>query len=401
MIFNKLLKSEGAKQVGNSVLAIVAGLIVGFIVLLVAAPDEAFRGFGFILKGGFSGGMEGVGDTFYYAAPIMLSGLSVAFAFKTGLFNIGATGQFTFGMYFALYSAKHFLGVIPDSLLWIVCLFAGILGGALWGAIPGLLKALCNVHEVITSIMTNYIAMYLVNMFIKNDILMFDAIRQRTTLVAPSAMVPTLGMENIFSGVSKSNINISIFIAIAVGVLLYFVLYKTKFGFELRSVGSNINASKYAGINEKKSIIYSMVIAGAIAGLAGAVFILAPRTYEPVNSLLPYGFTGIPVALLAASHPLGTIITALFVSHLDRGGFYIQLTSFKPEIIEIITGVILYFSAFSAIVGRNARKLINKILHMRKKTVKETNSKIVTEVPLQIEITEKTDTENDTTKEDK
>ncbi|MBP7908312.1 MAG: ABC transporter permease, partial [Proteocatella sp.] len=152
----------------SSFSAILIGLLFGFLILLISHPSQALPGFMTILLGGFTGGAKGLGDVLYFATPLILTGLSVGFAFKTGLFNIGAPGQFVLGSYFAVYVGIKFTS-IPPSIHWIVALAAGIAGGALWGAIPGLLKAYRNVHEVIASIMMNYIGIYLVNMLVKND----------------------------------------------------------------------------------------------------------------------------------------------------------------------------------------------------------------------------------------
>lgn len=344
--------NKGKKKINlegplSSVFAIIIGLIVGFIVLLICNPQQALPGFATILTGAFTHGLKGVGQVFYYATPIILTGLSVGFAFKTGLFNIGASGQFILGAFGAVY-----IGIVWKSLgsvHWIVALLGSAVMGALWGAVPGILKAYFNVNEVISSIMMNYIGMYLVNWMVKGNKVLFNTLRNESNNVAVTAEIPKMGMDKIFPG---SSVNGGIIIAILVVILIYIVLNKTTFGYELRAVGMNRDASRYAGINEKKSIVMSMVIAGAIAGLAGGLLYLAGtgKHLEVVDVLADEGFTGISVALLGLSHPIGILFAGLFVAYLTAGGFYLQLFEFSTEIIDIIIAVIIYFGAFALMV---------------------------------------------------
>jgi simple sugar transport system permease protein len=364
-MLKKAVKSKGMNSFISSLIAIACGLLVGLIIMFIINPNQAFAGIGKVLAGGFSGGTSGIANTLYYATPLICTGLSVGFAFKTGLFNIGAAGQYTMGMYFAMYVAFMWQSFIPSSLLWVVCILAGLLGGALWGIIPGLFKALLNVNEVITSIMFNYIGMYLVDMLIKDNGTMFTSVQQRTRLLPVSSNIPKMGLDKIFP---DSNINGGIIIVIIVAILMWVVLSKTTFGYELKACGFNKNASKYAGMNAKRNIILSMTIAGALAGLGGTLMILAGASniYEPINTLAVNGFNGIPVALLGMSNPIAIIFAGLFISHLQRGGYYIQLLNFSPEIIDIIIAIIIYFSAFALIVKNVLVKMIAKGIAKRK-----------------------------------
>ena len=247
---------------------------------------------------------------------------------------------------------------IPPSIHWIVALAAGIAGGALWGAIPGLLKAYRNVHEVIASIMMNYIGIYLVNMLVKNDTAIFDTLKNQSKTPAKGAIIPKMGLDNLYG---TSSVNGGIFIALIAVIVIYIVLNKTTFGYELKACGHNREASRYAGINEKKSIVMSMIISGALAGLGGALLLLAGagKHLEVVDILPAEGFNGIPVALLGMSHPVGILLAALFIAYINQGGFYLQLYNFVPEIITIITASIVYFSAFALVFRRlisNTRK---------------------------------------------
>ena len=331
----------------SSIFAIIIGLFVGLIVLLLSNYRQAIPGFYTILTGSLTHGMKGVGQVFYYATPIILTGLSVGFAFKTGLFNIGASGQFIVGAFGAVFVGILFKGL--GSVHWIIAILASVLFGAIWGSIPGILKAYFNVNEVIASIMMNYIGMYAVNWTVKGYKPLFNNLRNESKNVAVTAEIPKMGMDRIFP---DSSVNGGFLIAILVVIIIYIVLHKTAFGYELKAVGYNRNASKYAGINERKSIILSMTIAGAVSGLAGGLLYLAGtgKHIEIVDVLAAEGFNGISVALLGVCHPFGILFAGIFIAFLTAGGFYLQLFEFSTEIIDIIIAVIIYFSAFALIV---------------------------------------------------
>lgn len=355
-IFNlkKVTKSKGFSAFTAALLAIVLGLVFGFIVMLFASPANAAVGFQMVIVGG----LKRLGDVFYFATPILMTGLAVGFAFKMGLFNIGASGQYTMGMFFALYVG--FMWKLPAGIHWVVCVIAGMIGGMLWGFIPGVFKALLNVNEVITSIMFNYIGMYLVDMLIQSNAIMYISSKTRTAYLPVSAQIPTLGIPN-------SSVNVSIIIAILVAVILFIVLNKTTFGYELKATGYNKFAATYAGMNGKRNIILTMIIAGGMAGLGGAFAILAPSTisgssmtYEPINVIAANGFNGIAVALLGNNSPIGIIFSALFISHIQRGGTLASLYGYKPEIIDVVIAVIIYFSAFAMLMNLTVVKLLKK-----------------------------------------
>jgi simple sugar transport system permease protein len=279
-----------------------------------------------------------------------MTGLSVGFAARTGLFNIGASGQFIIGAYAAI-----LIGVtcdfLPGHLHWITALIAAILAGALWGALPGIFKALFNVHEVITCIMTNYIGTYLVNFLITRTI--YDSLRNQSMRVIDSANLPKMGMDQIFrDGFIVSSVNAGIFIAVIFAILMFIILEKTSFGYELKACGFNREAARYAGINEKRNIVLSMAISGALAGLGGALLYLAGagKGITVVDVLAQEGFNGIPVALLGLNNPIGIIFSGMLVAYLNVSGFNMQLYDFPPQVIDIIIAVIIYFSAFALIV---------------------------------------------------
>lgn len=347
---------KGILSVSPSLIAILAGIIAGFIILLIGNPANAWQGLITIVKGGWNSGSKGVGQVLYYATPIILTGLSVGFAFKTGMFNIGASGQLMVGGLVAIYVGVNWT-FLPGALLWIVGLIMGTLAGMVWGMIVGLLKAYRNVNEVISSIMLNYIALYGINFVIKSSNL-HDTLRNQTVNLAPNAAIPKMGLDSVFYNLKGnykdvSSVNGGIFIAIAVAVIIYILLDRTTFGYELKACGHNRYASRYAGINENRAIVLSMAIAGALSGMAGTLMYLAPASGMHIHVaevLAPQGFNGIAVALLGMSHPIGIIFSALFIAHITVGGAYLQSLKYMREIIDVIIGLIIYFSAFSLLM---------------------------------------------------
>ena len=336
-------------NVFSSVTAILVGLLFGFVILLISNAPQAPGGFLAILTGGFSS-MRDLGQVLYFATPIIMTGLSVGFSSRTGLFNIGASGQFITGAYAAVFVGAKFT-FLPGHLHWMTALLAAMLVGALWGAIPGFFKAFFNVNEVIACIMMNYVGMYLVNFMITKTV--FDSLKNQSMRVADAANLPRMGMDLVFrEGNNVSSANSGIFLAILFAALIYIILEKTAFGYELKACGFNRESARYAGINERRSIVFSMLIAGAMAGLGGALLYLAGsgKGITVVDVLASEGFNGIPVALLGLNNPIGIIFSGLLVAYLNVGGFNMQLHSFAPQVIEIIIAVIIYFSAFALLL---------------------------------------------------
>ena len=364
--------SGGIGTLLASLVCIVSGLAVGFVVLLVlggitmAQSGSEFtllsllkttweQGFKPIVQGGFYAKANVMGMAvrmeILQAAPLIMTGLSVAFAYKTGLFNIGAAGQYTVGAFMALYFA------IVLKMPWWVCLIASAVGGAIWGAIPGFFKAFLNVNEVITAIMFNWIGLYAVNTLIYQggNGPMFNLKTTKTYTLkecAPQSLLPSfnvsVGGKDYFGKMFMPTIGI--FLAIAAAVIIWVIINKTTFGYELKACGHNKNAAKYAGINEKTNIVLSMTIAGALAGLGAGLFYLSgSKEWEPlVSTALPAtGFNGISVALLASSNPIGCIFSALFISHITVGGGFMTAKLFPSEVSDIISGVVIYLCAFS------------------------------------------------------
>ncbi len=364
---------KGLSSMSASLLAILAGLLAGFLILLISNPANAFKGIQTILLGGWNNGVKGVGQVLYFATPIILTGLSVGFAFKTGMFNIGAAGQLMVGGFVSVYVGVTWT-FLPAPWHWIVALLMGALGGMAWGMLVGLFKALFNVHEVITSIMLNYIALYAINYAVKNSHL-FDALKNQTVNVATSAVLPKAGLDQVFYQLKgryhdASSVNSGIFIAIGLAIVIYIILNKTTFGFELKACGFNKHASRYAGISQNRAIMYAMAIAGALSGVAGATMYLAPSTGMHIHVaevLAAQGFNGIAVALLGMSNPIGIIFSGFFIAHITEGGSYLQSLKYMKEIIEVIIGLIIYFSAFSLLV----RDVLSRLAKRRKKAENE------------------------------
>jgi simple sugar transport system permease protein len=338
-----LMSEKNLVSLTSSVSAILVGLLFGLVILLISNPSQALAGFKTILFGGFTGGAKGIGQVLYFATPIIMTGLSVGFAFKTGLFNIGASGQFIMGAYAAVLVGVHWTS-LPPGLHWIAALLAAGIAGGLWALLPGILKAYANVHEVIATIMMNYIGMYSVNYLVTRTV--YDQLRNQS--ITPTAVLPKWGMDQLFP---RSSVNGGFYIAILMVVLIHIMINKTTFGYELKACGFNRDASQYAGINAKRNIVLSMVIAGVLSGIGAGLLFLAGsgKHIEVVDILAAEGFNGIPVALLGMSSPIGILFAGLFIAYVTQGGFYLQLSNFVPEVIDIIIAAIIYFSAFSLI----------------------------------------------------
>ena len=253
---------------------------------------------------------------------------------------------------------------------WWACLILAALGGAIWGAIPGIFKAFLNVNEVITAIMFNWIGLYMVNTLIyqKGTGPMFNLKTTKTFTIketSPESLLPTFNVtvdgKGYFGKMFQPTIGI--FLAIGVAILIWVIINKTTFGYELKACGHNKDAAKYAGINEKKNIVLSMTIAGALAGLGAGLFYLSgSKEWEPlVSTALPAaGFNGISVALLASSNPIGCIFSALFISHITTGGGFMFAKLFPSEVADIISGVVIYLCAFSLLFRSSILKLLTK-----------------------------------------
>lgn len=374
----RILRSEAVRSILSSVLCIIGGILVGAIILILLAAfsedipiSDAFSGLLIILGGPFASGntadiLFNLGDMLLEAAPLMMTGLSVAIAFKTGLFNIGAPGQYLMGAMTSLLVALSIPTTEQNAFfVWLLALVAGVLSGMLWGAIPGLFKAVFNVNEVIVCIMTNWIAANVVSwIFSITGDRYINIAETKTKFIITTASngvaTPKLGLDKLFPG---SNIDISIFIVIVIAIVMYLMINKTTFGYELKACGYNKNAAKYAGMNEKRNIILSMAIAGGLAAGGAALWYLNGKNdflWNTYSSLPSEGFNGIPTALLAGNNPIGVIFSATFLRYIDKGGFNLAgYTAFNEYVSDLIVAVIVYFAGFS--------KLFRDLLVMKKK----------------------------------
>ena len=368
---DRTLWNDGTKTVVASLLSILMGVIFGGVLLFVVALclkmplSSAWEGFRIVLGGVFNTGRDYdagsvltfginarlIGDMLFRATPLIMTGLSVALAYKTGLFNIGAPGQYLMGTAVSIIVALAIdTSVVPAFLVWILAFLAAIAAGALWGCIPGLFKAYLNVNEVITSIMTNWIAANLVTLLFdgSNFINNVDFGKTGYTLKTATNGVATAKLGLNFGG---GNANAGFLIAIVFAAAAYVVINKTTFGYELRACGSNKNAARYAGMNEKRNIVLSMAIAGGLSAAGAALYYLQGDVefYWHTSMALPAtGFNGIPVALLASCSPIGCVFSGLFMAYLTISGSQLSnLTAYNEYIADIIVAVIVYLSAFT------------------------------------------------------
>ena len=388
---SNLYAKDGTKAVLSSLISIVIGLVVGSVIILLVGMgnpslglSSAWDGIRLVFGGLFSTGRSAagtltfgfnptnIGNMLFRATPLILTGLSVAVAFKTGLFNIGAPGQYLMSTAATLYVALNIPSEsVPTVLIWILAFLSGMLAGTLWGAIPGLVKAYLNINEVLACIMTNWIAANLVTWFFDGSALCNTAEFGKTGYVYKTSYngVETfkMGLDKLFPG---SQVNGGIVIAIVMAVLVYILMSKTTLGYELKACGANRHAARYAGIADRRNIVLSMAIAGSLAGAAAALYYLSGNTeffWSTYQSLPATGFNGIPVALLAVNNPIAVIFTGCFMSILDISGLQLtNLTAYNEYITDVIIATIVYLSAFSLVIrmllsGRKKHKAAAKI----------------------------------------
>ena len=373
--FSAFTQKDGTRAVIASLLSILIGLLAGALVILfVGASDPAlglssvWDGVRLVLLGVFSTGRDAagaltfgfnptsIGNMLFRATPLIMTGLSVALAYKTGLFNIGAPGQYLAGTAATLFIAlKIPTTVVAPGVVWVAAFLGGMAAGALWGMLPGLFKALLNVNEVIACIMTNWIAANVVTWLFDISDLKNVAEGTKTGYVYKTTFngveTPKLGLDELFPG---SQVNGGILIAIVMAVIVLVLLSRTTFGYELKACGANRYAARYAGIRDKRNIVLSMAIAGGLAGMGGTLYYLAGNTeffWSTYQSLPGEGFNGIAVALLAVNHPIGVVFSGIFMSLLDIAGLQItNLTAYNEYITDIIIAVIIYLAAFSLVI---------------------------------------------------
>ena len=340
-----LLKNGGVQSLIASLACIVLGMLIGYIVLLFIEPSGAGEAIMTVIKNFFTYSkpetqMKYLGNTLVKTAPLLMCSLSILFAYKVGLFNIGAAGQYCAGVGLALYAA---LGL---NLPWWMCMILAMAAGALLGAISGLLKAYCNVNEVISGIMLNWITLYLVNMLLTQVKEETSPYTYHISTVNPKALIPSLGLGKLFT--NNQYVTIAIPIAIIIAFLVWIVLDKTRFGYELKATGNNKNAAKYCGMAEKRNIILTLIIGGALAGLGAALLYLTGfEQWQCSTSSVPaMGFNGIAAAFLGGLHPVGAILSSFFIQHITVGGAYVDKTMYCAQISDLISAIIIYLCGF-------------------------------------------------------
>ena len=360
----KILKNQAVQSLLASLLCILAGLLIGYIVLLFINPAGAWDAIVTVIKNFFyypskAAVLKYFGSTLVKTAPLLMCGLSVLFAYKVGLFNIGAAGQYVVGVGASLYLA------LALHMPWYVCLVAAMLAGALLGAISGLLKSYCNVNEVISCIMLNWISLYSLNMLLTQVKETTSPYTFTLSSTNPDAILPDLGLGKLFS--NNPYVSIALPLAVVVTIIIWVILEKTKFGYELRATGNNKNAAKYCGMNEKRNIIITMMISGALAGLGAALLYLTGfEQWQCSHSSVPgMGFNGIAAAFLGGLNPIGTIFSSYFIQHITNGGAYVDKSMYCAQISDLISSIIIYLCGFvaffkyfmnSAIDRREAKK---------------------------------------------
>ena len=340
-----LFKNNGVQSLLASLACVVLGLLIGYIVLLFINPNGAGEAIAAVMKNFLNYSKSAtqakyLGNTLVKTAPLLLCALSILFSYKVGLFNIGAAGQYCAGVALSLYAA------LAWGWGWLPCMLLAMLGGMVLGAVSGLLKSYCNVNEVISGIMLNWIVLYLTNMLLTN---VKEETSPYTFVLAhknPSAVLPTLGLGSLLN--DNQYVGLALPLSILAAVLVWVVLEKTRFGYELRATGNNKNAAKYCGMAEKRNIILTLVISGALAGMGAAMLYLTGyEQWQCSTSSVPgMGFNGIAAAFLGGLNPFGTILASFFIQHITAGGAYVDKTLYCAQISDLISALIIYLCGF-------------------------------------------------------
>ena len=342
-----LLKNDGIQSLLAALICVVLGMLIGFVVLLFINPAGAGEAILTVMKNFFTYSktetqMKYFGSTLVNTAPLLMCSLSILFCYKVGLFNIGAAGQYVAGACMSLYAA------LAWNLPWWLCMLLAVAGGAVLGVISGLLKSYCNVNEVISGIMLNWITLYLTNMLLTQ---VKEPTSPYTITVAhanPSAIIPSIGLGSLFSG--NQYVGLSIPLSVLIAVLVWVVLEKTRFGYELKATGNNKNAARYCGMAEKRNTILTLAIGGALAGLGAAMLYLTGfEQWQCSQSAVPaMGFNGIAAAFLGGLSPIGSILASYFIQHITLGGAYVDKSMYCSQISDLISAIIIYLCGFMA-----------------------------------------------------
>ena len=339
-----LIKNPSFQAILTSLLCIILGLLIGYIVLLLINPagaGEAIKTIllNFLSRSSHAARMKALGNTLAKTAPLLMCALSICFCYKVGLFNIGAPGQYEAGACIGLYAA------IAWHCNWAICLILAALAGAVVGAISGALKAYRNVNEVISGIMLNWIMLYLTNMVLSRKNVK-EVASPYTIKVSGSSMIPSAGLNALFA--NNRTVTIAIPLAIIFAILIWMILTKTKFGYELRATGFNKEAAKYAGMKEKQNIIVTLAIGGALAGIGAAcLYLTGYQQWSTTQTSVPgMGFNGIAATFLGGLHPIGTIFASFFIQSITDGGALINKSVYPSQISDLISSIIIYLCGF-------------------------------------------------------
>ena len=340
-----ILKNNGVQSLLASLVCVILGLLIGYVVLLFINPDGASEAIAAVMKNFMTYSKpetqaKYLGNTLVKTAPLLMCSLSILFAYKVGLFNIGAAGQYCIGVALSLYAA------LAWGWGWLPCMLLAMVGGGLLGAISGLLKSYCNVNEVISGIMLNWIVLYLTNMLLT---LVKEYTSPYTYVLShknAAAILPSLGLGSLFNG--NQYVGLALPLSVLIAVLVWVVLEKTRFGYELRATGGNKNAAKYCGMAEKRNIILTLVISGALAGLGAAMLYLTGyEQWQCSTSTVPgMGFNGIAAAFLGGLNPFGAILASFFIQHITAGGAYVDKSMYCAQISDLISAIIIYLCGF-------------------------------------------------------
>ena len=340
-----ILKNPGVQSLLTSLLCILLGLFIGYLVLLLINPTGAWGAITNVMKNFLTyssakAQLKYLGNTLVRTAPLLMCSLSVLFVYKVGLFNIGAAGQYVAGACACLYAALYL------HWHWLPCMLLAIAAGALLGTISGLLKSSFNVSEVISGIMLNWIALYITNMLLTNVKEATSPYTYQLKAEGPQAILPQISLSKLLSG--NQYVTIAIPIAIVCAVVIWVVLSKTLFGYELKATGNNPNAAKYCGMAEKRNIILTLAIGGALAGLGASLLYQTGYeqwqcTYSSVPSM---GFNGIAAAFLGGLSPIGSIFASFFIQHITAGGAYVDKSLYCSQISDLISAIIIYLCSF-------------------------------------------------------
>ncbi|MDO4972667.1 MAG: ABC transporter permease [Eubacteriales bacterium] len=355
----KALKNPGVQAFVASVICILLGLLIGYIVLLFINPEGAAESILNVIKNFFTWSkpktqLKQFGNTLSKTMPLLMCSLSILFAYKVGLFNIGAAGQYVAGACACLYAA------LAWGWGWLPCMLFAILAGGVLGAVVGILKSYCNVNEVISGIMLNWISLYTANTILAKVKEVASPYTMYITDMNPSALLPNLGLDKLFG--NNKYVTLAVPLALVIAIAVSVILSRTKLGYELKATGNNKNAAKYAGMKENQNIILTLVIAGGLAGLGAAMLYLTGyMRWECTQSSVPgMGFNGIAAAFLGGLNPIGAIFASFFIQHITDGGQYVNTNFYSSQISDLISSVIIYLCGFVLFIKITMNKAITR-----------------------------------------